>query len=328
MFANSTVFTGFNHLIDISLEPEFSAVCGYTDKDLDTVFKAEIKNFDRKKIRKWYNGYSWVGEEKVYNPHGILKLFSNKEFDSWWFEDGVPRYLYFYLIHYGIRALDLENCLLKRQDLVGFDVEDINVESLYFQSGFLTIQEKMRKGNRTYYRLNYPNLEVRESFDDGLIKYITCGKIKDRYQSQLTQFLKNNQFVEFYEYIHTALDGVPYQWSQRLGGVSYLDYEYCYSVFVYASLYSPSVTILPEQPSRAGQSDIIVLYSKQVFVFELKMAKNAKERDKTLDLAMNQIKDRGYGESYKKLKQPIHLIALVFGKEEKNIIGWRHEILT
>ncbi|MCY4444696.1 MAG: PD-(D/E)XK nuclease domain-containing protein, partial [Proteobacteria bacterium] len=66
----------------------------------------------------------------------------------------------------------------------------------------------------------------------------------------------------------------------------------------------------------------------QVFIFELKMAKSEKERERMLDSAMKQIKTRRYGESYKKLKKPIHLIALAFGKEEQNVIGWRHEMLT
>ncbi len=328
MFSKSTVFTGFNHLTDISLHPKFASICGYTDKELDTVFAPELKNFDRKKIRTWYNGYSWLGEENVYNPHGILKLFLNKDYECWWLEDGVPRYLYTYLISHGIRALNLEDCLVARQDLVGFDVEDIKVEALYFQSGFLTLLEKMRKGNRTYYRLNYPNLEVRESFDHGLMKYIATGKINDQYQSRLTGYLANNNFKQFYDHLHTALEGTPYQWGKKLGGISYLDYEYCYSIFLYASLYSPTLDIIPERSSKAGRCDLTVLYAEQVFIFELKMAKNKDECEIMLDQAMDQIKTRGYGEPYKNRAQPVHLIALVFGKEEKNIIDWRHEMLT
>ncbi|MCY4380781.1 MAG: PD-(D/E)XK nuclease domain-containing protein [Proteobacteria bacterium] len=72
----------------------------------------------------------------------------------------------------------------------------------------------------------------------------------------------------------------------------------------------------------------MVLYAEQVFIFELKMAKNKDECEKMLDQAMDQIKTRGYGEPYKNRSQPVHLIALVFGKEEKNIIDGRHEMLT
>ena len=37
-------------------------------------------------IRDWYNGYSWRGEEKVYNPFDILLLFRRQSFEAYWFE--------------------------------------------------------------------------------------------------------------------------------------------------------------------------------------------------------------------------------------------------
>ena len=327
MFSKSTVFTGFNHLIDISLKPEYSSICGYTDKELDTVFEDEIKNFDRDEIRKWYNGYSWLGEEKVYNPHGILKLFSNKEFEYWWLEDGVPHYLYFYLIQKKVRPLQLENCLVSRQNLIKSNVENVKVKSLYFQSGFLSIQDKIRKNNRTYYRLDYPNFEVRESFNSGFWEYITQDRVDDECQNMLAKYLKNNEFEEFVGHLCVALEGVPYQWNPIEDSKSYFDYEYCYSRFLYAGLSSTNLDINAERSTIMGRCDFAVTYGDQVFIFELKMAKNKKERERMLDSAMKQIKTRRYGESYKKSKKLIHLIALVFGREEKNLIGWRHEML-
>ncbi|MCY4444538.1 MAG: PD-(D/E)XK nuclease domain-containing protein, partial [Proteobacteria bacterium] len=287
----------------------------------------EIKNFDRDEIRKWYNGYSWLGEEKVYNPHGILKLFSNKEFEYWWLEDGVPHYLYFYLIQKKVRPLQLENCLVSRQNLIKSNVENVKVKSLYFQSGFLSIQDKIRKNNRTYYRLDYPNFEVRESFNSGFWEYITQDRVDDECQNMLAKYLKNNEFEEFVGHLCAALEGVPYQWNPIEDSKSYFDYEYCYSRFLYAGLSSTNLDINAERSTIMGRCDFAVTYGDQVFIFELKMAKNKKERERMLDSAMKQIKTRRYGESYKKSKKLIHLIALVFGREEKNLIGWRHEML-
>ena len=41
-----------------------------------------------------------------------------------------------------------------------FDVNDIGIEALLFQTGYLTIAEEQEEGFRTFYRLNYPNLKV------------------------------------------------------------------------------------------------------------------------------------------------------------------------
>lgn len=53
-----------NHLRDITLEPEYSSICGYTESDIDEVFSKEIAGFDRDEVRKWYSGYCWRGEKR------------------------------------------------------------------------------------------------------------------------------------------------------------------------------------------------------------------------------------------------------------------------
>ena len=80
MFSKVSLFSGMNNLKDISLVPRYATICGYTDHDLDTVFAPELEGLDRDKIRHWYNGYHWLGKEKLYNPWDILLLFSDHEF--------------------------------------------------------------------------------------------------------------------------------------------------------------------------------------------------------------------------------------------------------
>ena len=92
MFSKVSLFSELNHLTDISLNPEYATICGYTDNDLDTVFAPELENLNRNKIRRWYNGYHWRGKEKLYNPFDILLLFRNRDFDTYWFQTGSPRY--------------------------------------------------------------------------------------------------------------------------------------------------------------------------------------------------------------------------------------------
>ena len=92
-FSKVSLFSGLNNLADITLDPRYGAVCGYTDTDLDTVFATELSGLDRDQIRSWYNGYNWRGTESVYNPFDILLLFDRREFGAWWFETGTPTFL-------------------------------------------------------------------------------------------------------------------------------------------------------------------------------------------------------------------------------------------
>ena len=77
---------------DLTLDPAFSTIGGYTEADLDVVFAPELPGLDRDAIRAWYNGYSWRGDEKVYNPFDILLLFRSREFKAHWLETGSPTF--------------------------------------------------------------------------------------------------------------------------------------------------------------------------------------------------------------------------------------------
>ena len=77
-FSKVSLFSGLNNLMDITLDPRYSAICGHRDADLESVFAAELPGLDRDRIREWYNGFGWRGEEKVYNPFDILLLFNRR----------------------------------------------------------------------------------------------------------------------------------------------------------------------------------------------------------------------------------------------------------
>ena len=78
-FSKVSLFSGLNNLRDITLSAEYSAICGYTDHDINTVFAPELVGLDREQIREWYNGYNWLGES-VYNPFDVLLLFQERDF--------------------------------------------------------------------------------------------------------------------------------------------------------------------------------------------------------------------------------------------------------
>ena len=92
-FSKVNLFSQLNNLTDITLDRRYSAICGYTERDLDTMFAPELAGLDRERIRDWYNGYRWRGPETVYNPYDVLLLFDSREFAAHWFETGTPAFL-------------------------------------------------------------------------------------------------------------------------------------------------------------------------------------------------------------------------------------------
>jgi len=144
-FSKAGIFSGLNNLRDITVVPVYSAICGYTEADLDTVFAPELAGLDRKEIRRWYNGYNWLGET-VYNPFDVLLLFANRTFSPYWFESGTPTFLVKLLAGRGMFTPQLERLRGDDELLSSFDVEHISVEALLWQTGYLTLAGSRRTG--------------------------------------------------------------------------------------------------------------------------------------------------------------------------------------
>ena len=147
-FTKVSIFSDLNNLTDITLDRRYPAICGYTESDLDTVFAPELVGLDRERIRHWYNGYRWRGEERVYNPFDVLLLFDSREFKAHWFETGTPSFLLKRLFQRRVASPSLEQMVGTEDLLSAFDVNTIGTEALLFQTGYLTITAEERLGVR------------------------------------------------------------------------------------------------------------------------------------------------------------------------------------
>lgn len=121
-------------------------------------------------IKSWYNDYSWDGLNFVYNPHSILTLFRESKIKNYWFTSGTPSFLTRMIKIHHIDVTSLDNYRAGEAIFEPFDIERINVYSLLFQAGYLTVKSiEEAGGNRNLYNLSYPNLEVKESFSEHLL---------------------------------------------------------------------------------------------------------------------------------------------------------------
>ena len=171
-FSKVNLFSQLNNLTDITLDPVYSSICGYTEADLDTVFAPELEGLDRERVREWYNGYSWLGTEKVYNPYDVLLFLRRREFASHWFETGTPAFLVDKLFERRVSTVSLDDMVGTAELLSTFDVEQIGTEALLFQTGYLTITGEQQLGGKALYRLGYPNREVRQSLNEHLLRHL------------------------------------------------------------------------------------------------------------------------------------------------------------
>ena len=323
MFSKVSLFSGLNNLEDISLDPRYATVCGYTEDDLDRIFAAELAGLDRETVRTWYNGYNWRGGERVYNPYDVLLLLRKREFHPYWFETGSPDFLFRTLMEKSVGPMDLEGRLADMLRLSKFDVGDIDIAALLFQTGYLTITEEERRGHRTLYRLDYPNLEVRLSLNDGLLAWLEESDTEPSERGlELCTLLEANDFEGFRDRLRAWLSGIPYQWHAR-GGLA--RYEAWYANLLYMCLRSADVDLRVEEASSRGRADMVLRLGGQVFVLEFKMVDSDSETSAALDAALSQMHGRGYAEKYCDQGGPIHLVGVVFGREARNLLEIRAE---
>ncbi len=317
-FSKVSLFSGLNNLKDITLDPRYSALGGYTDADLDTVFAPELPGLDRNQIRDWYNGYRWRGHEKVYNPFDILLLFDSREFRAYWFETGTPTFLVETLFERRVSSLALGEMVGSDELLSTFDVDYIATEALLFQTGYLTITDEEDVGGELVYRLGYPNREVRQSLNRSLLRYLVRDATQQMANSvRLYRLLEANDFAGLETLFHAFFASIPYEWYTNNDIARYEGY---YASVFYSYFAGLGLNIAVEDSSSHGRLDMAVLFNNHVYLFEFKVVEMA-----SAGAAMAQLQERRYADKYRALEQPIYLIAVEFSKDERNLAAFAVE---
>jgi hypothetical protein len=171
-FSKIGIFSGLNNLEDLSMHPAYATMLGYTQQELETNFSGEIDiakdvlKLSREdlleQLRIWYNGYRFHQKaEKVYNPVSINSFFDRNEFYNFWFATGTPTFLVNLLKKEGPSKINLTP--FNQNGFGCLYLHRISLETVLFQTGFLTIGEK---NEDDLVQLIFPNKEVKDTFQE------------------------------------------------------------------------------------------------------------------------------------------------------------------
>ena len=314
-FSKVNLFSQLNNLTDLTLDPVYSSVCGYTERDLDTVFAPELGGLDRERVREWYNGYSWLGDEKVYNPYDVLLLLRGRRFAAHWFETGTPAFLVDTLFERRVSSVSLDEMVSTAKLLSAFDVGAIGTEALLFQTGYLTITGEETLGGMALYRLGYPNREVRQSLNEYLLSHLVQDVTQQMANStRLARLLEAPDCAGLRELFHAFFASIPYQWYTNN---DIADYEGYYASVFYSYFAALGYEIAVEESSSHGRLDMAVRAGGQVYLFEFKVVELAPPGS-----ALAQLQERDYAAKYRGRDEPIHLIGVEFSRDTRNVTGF------
>ena len=332
-FSKTTLFSGVNNLIDISLEDDYAGICGFTEAELD-LFAPEIELLAEKqkssvektraRLRKEYDGYCFSRKgERVYNPFSLLRVLANGEYNYYWFESATPSYLVNYLKQTNLFIPDLDKDLTigvnAIQDFRYNDNESI--VPLLFQSGYLTIKGYLSQAN--LFRLGYPNKEVRFGFLEELLPLYANFPLDKIEPSvwDLYQLLNKGNLAEAMKQIEGILAGIIYGNIPNSEEGRPLREQYyqsvLYTVFILLGLHAQSEVVCA-----TGRIDMVVTTRKHVYIFEFKVSTAGTAQD-----AIDQILSQGYLKKFARTKRLVHLVGISFDEKRRNVGEWKEEVL-
>jgi len=314
-FSKVSIFSDLNNLDDLTMNSKFGTALGFTQEEVEDNYGYLIKDIAERQgkdykellevLRVNYNGYRFTKRgESVYNPVSLTKFVQNEEIEHYWFETGTPTFLLELMKEqdYDIRVL--EGLRLNAASFSTYEVENLRVEPLLFQTGYLTIKEYFEEDDQ--YLLSYPNLEVRTAFLNYLTDYFTPVRkeLAPNFIVELKNAVRDNKVDEFMKVLKVFFKNIDYD--------LHTDNEKNYQMIFYIVFTLIGLRIKAEVKTADGRIDAVIETDTHIYIFEFKLFDTAKN-------ALKQIEDKKYYEKYELSKKKIVLIGVGFDKETRNI---------
>lgn len=313
-FAKVSLFSGLNNINDITIDKNYSTICGYTQNDVETSFKNHLVGVDMEKLKHWYNGYKFLGEG-VYNPFDIL-LFIQKGFEyrNYWFSTATPSFLMKILEKNKYFLPNLENIVKDEAMLNSFDVDNIELETLMWQTGYLTISKVTENYDGTpKYHLSIPNQEVKISLMGSIAHFMSKIQQPIQIKNNIYEALVENDFIKLEVSIKALFAAIPYYLFIKN---EMFKYEGYYVSVFYSYIKALGLELIGEDCTNKGRIDLTIKMPNSIIIIEFKV-------DGTSGL--QQIKDKKYHEKYLSESLPIFIVAIEFDSKDRNITSLEWE---
>ena len=315
-FSKISLFSDLNNLMDISLDENYTDICGITEEEIKTNFVEHLQAFADKEnttkedilsqLKAMYDGYHFSKNTDVdiYNPFSLLNSLTRKEFENYWFQTGTPTFLIKLLKENDYDLKDLSEGNITAKDLTSKESMLSAPVALFYQSGYLTIKDYDKELQE--YTLGYPNKEVEQSFLEFLLpRYVHT--IDDKSASYLSKFIKDlraGRIEDFLEKMKVFFAGIPYDIIK--------DTENYYQTILFLICRLVGFYSQAEYRTSRGRMDMVIKTKDYIYVFEFKFDKSAKE-------ALEQIDSKDYPLAFQQDERKLYKVGVNFSSQTKNI---------
>ena len=289
-FAQLSIFSELNNLQNISMMPEYSAICGISQSEMETNMRDQIQALADEQgisyeealegLKDNYDGYHFsYRSEDIYNPFSLIKALNEKRFGSYWFDTGTPTYLYERLRRNPIDETELDSLpLVPQSDFdISPEISDNSLPMLY-QTGYLTI--KSYDTRMQLYTLGYPNKEVKIGFTRGLLnEYPSKASTASGFVAHFYAAMDSQDIDLAMSKLQAYLAGIPNDLENKS--------EKHYQTIIYLIFSLLGFYIQTEVKTAIGRADALCRTDNSIYVFEFKVDGSAED-------ALKQIDEKGY----------------------------------
>jgi hypothetical protein len=323
-FAKTSIFSGFNQPVDITMDSNYSAVCGITHEELLSYFKDEIQAFAEQEevsfdemlseLKKWYDCYLFHERGKrVLNPVSLFNALQKKDFQNYWYDTGTPTILMQRIKNSTFDIKTLKNDVeYPKDELKDYKDDEFKTDlvPLLYYSGYLTIKSYEKEGRS--YILGFPDYEVEMSFFNSLGKefYTSDENPSGLDYTKFKEDFRTCDVESAIERMKALFSSLPYAQNKSLRLIERDFQNVIYLVFTILGEY-----IISEAHFSKGRADSILINKKYVYIFEFKI-------DQDAQTALNQINVKNYAGRFKMDDRQIIKVGVSFSSAEKNITDW------
>jgi Predicted AAA-ATPase/PD-(D/E)XK nuclease superfamily len=321
-FSKVSLFSGLNSLSDLSLRSDYNALLGLTEAEIINNFDSHIVDLAQKQnistdalvttMRRWYNGYLFAQAnhtERVYNPWSLFNYLQTGQLKNYWFSSATPAFAIRLIRERNFPLANFEHPIEAGDEIEeNYDPESVDLVSLLFQTGYLTI-DRYESKTHTYF-LRPPNEEVNRSLLTHLFRAFVQPEqweVKP-FLRQLRQALLDNNLHLFFECFNQLLADVPHQIHQPS--------ESYYHSLLYLTVRMLGFDVDAEVSTSRGRIDMVVTTDPTLYLFEFKIDSSAKR-------ALKQIRDNGYADRFASQDKPVTLVGASFSTKSRTIDDWQ-----
>ena len=319
-FSQLSIFSELNNITNISMNREYSGICGITKEELLTQMSDDIDELAKslgstretaiEELKTNYDGYHFSAQSSdIFNPFSLLNCFANQDFGSYWFASGTPTYLINMMRKFHVLPATLGKMYAKSS---AFDAPTENMTAitpLLYQSGYLTIKDYDKTSK--LYTLDLPNKEIKVGLFESLLPNYLEGMFAqngDVTIAQMSVLIRQDDMDGALQLLQTFLGTVPYC------NVTNHEGHYQQMLFIIFSLLTGYVVDV-EVHTPNGRVDIVMLTATRLYIIELKLNRDAQT-------ALQQINIKNYAQRFALCGKPIVKVGINFDSAQGNIEDW------